>query len=309
MKIIVLGSAAGGGFPQWNCNCEGCRRARSGDPLARPRTQSSLAVSADGRRWLLLNASPDLRAQILATPALHAVGERRGTPIAAALLTNADIDHVTGLLTLRESQPFALYATARVHGVLAANPVFQVLNPALVERRAMALGEPFHPAGPGDEPLGLEVEVFAVPGKVALYLEDETAGPDLGSVPEDTVAVRITDVRTGNHFFYMPGCATVPDWLADRLRGAPLVFFDGTTWSDDEMARTGTGVKTARRMGHMAMSGPDGSLMAFEGLNVGRKVYIHLNNTNPVLLEDSAERRSVEAAGWDVAYDGMELSV
>ncbi|WP_207459842.1 pyrroloquinoline quinone biosynthesis protein PqqB [Azospirillum sp. SYSU D00513] len=309
MQIIVLGSAAGGGFPQWNCNCEGCRRARSGDPLARPRTQSSLAVSADGRRWLLLNASPDLRAQILATPALHAVGERRGTPISAALLTNADIDHVTGLLTLRESQPFALYATARVQGVLAANSVFQVLKPEMVPRRAMALGTPFQPAGPDGEGLGLEVEVFAIPGKVALYLEDESIGLNLGAVSEDTVAVRITDTAGGGSFFYMPGCASLPGWLADRLRGAPLVFFDGTTWVDDEMARTGTGVKTAQRMGHMAISGPDGSLAAFDGLGVARKVYIHLNNTNPVLLEDSAERRQVEAAGWEVAHDGMEFSV
>lgn len=308
MHILVLGSAAGGGFPQWNCNCEGCRRARSGDPLARPRTQSSIAVSAGDGRWLLLNASPDLRAQINATPALHPSDGIRSSPLAAAVLTNADIDHVTGLLSLREMQPFAVYATPRVHGVLAGNPVFQVLNPGLVPRRAMTLGEPFRPAAADGTPLGLEVEAFAVPGKVALYLEDEAA-PGFGSVPEDTVALRIGDPRTGAALFYIPGCAALPAWLADRLRGADLVLFDGTTWTDDEMERAGTGTKTAARMGHMPMSGGGGSIAAFDGLGVARKVYIHINNTNPVLLEDTPERRAAEAAGWEIAFDGMELSL
>ncbi|PWC34520.1 pyrroloquinoline quinone biosynthesis protein PqqB [Azospirillum sp. TSO35-2] len=310
MTILVLGSAAGGGFPQWNCACEGCRRARSGDPAARPRTQSSLAVTADGERWLLLNASPDLGAQLLASPALHPRTGPRGNPIAAALLTNADIDHVAGLLTLRESHPFAVYATPRVHGVLAANPVFNVLNPDLVARRPVALGTPFQPADAAGRPLGLEVEAFAVPGKVALYLEDASAGPGFGSVAEDTVALRIRPTDgSSDGFFYIPGCAAMPGWLADRLFGAPLVFFDGTTWTDDEMVRTGTGTKTAARMGHMAMSGPEGSLAAFAGLDVARKVYIHINNTNPALLEDSPERREAEAAGWRIAHDGMELTL
>ncbi|HYG90166.1 MAG TPA: pyrroloquinoline quinone biosynthesis protein PqqB [Azospirillum sp.] len=308
MHILVLGSAAGGGFPQWNCNCEGCRRARSGDPLARPRTQSSIAVSSGDGRWLLLNASPDLRAQINGTPALHPKDGVRSSPLAAAVLTNADIDHVTGLLSLREMQPFTVYATARVHRVLAGNSVFQVLNAGLVPRRPMSLGEPFRPETADGTPLGLEVEAFAVPGKVALYLEDEAAS-NFGSVPEDTVALRVADPKTGAYFFYIPGCASLPDWLAERLRGAPLVLFDGTTWTDDEMQRSGTGTKTAARMGHMCMSGPAGSIAAFEGLGVVRKVYIHINNTNPVLLEDSPERRSAEAAGWDIAFDGMELNL
>lgn len=309
MKILVLGSAAGGGFPQWNCACEGCRRARSGDPAAKPRTQSSLAVSADGERWLLLNASPDLGAQLLASPPLHPRGGLRGNPISAALLTNADIDHVAGLLTLRESHPFALYATQRVQGVLAANSVFNVLNPELVPRRVMTLGQPFRPADAAGTPLGLEVEAFAVPGKVALYLEDAAAGPGFGSVAEDTVALRIADGASGKAFFYIPGCAALPGWLADRLRGAALVFFDGTTWTDDEMQRTGTGTKTAARMGHMAMSGPGGSIAAFDGLGVDRRIFIHINNTNPVLLEESPERRAAEAAGWTIAHDGLELTL
>lgn len=308
MHILVLGSAAGGGFPQWNCNCAGCRRARSGDPLARPRTQSSIAVSSGDGRWLLLNASPDLRAQINANPALHPKDGVRHSPLAAAVLTNADIDHVTGLLSLREMQPFAVYATERVHRVLAGNSVFQVLNADVVPRRAMGLGEPFQPRAADGTPLGLEVEAFAVPGKVALYLEDESAA-NFGSVPEDTVALRVSDPATGTAFFYMPGCASLPDWLAERLRGAELVLFDGTTWTEDEMARAGTGTKTAARMGHMCMSGDGGSIAAFDGLDVARKVFIHINNTNPVLLEDSPERRAAEAAGWQIAFDGMELSL
>lgn len=314
MKILVLGSAAGGGFPQWNCVCDGCRRVRSGDPAARPRTQSSLAVSADGEGWVLLNASPDLGAQLLTCPALHPAlhpeGAMRGNPIAAAVLTNADIDHVAGLLSLRESHRFAVYATSRVQNVLAGNSVFNVLNPALVPRRSMSLGTPFRPVDADGRPLGLEIEAFAVPGKVALYLEDDAAGSTFGSVAEDTVALRIrpTDGSVEG-VFYIPGCAALPDWLADRLHGAPMVLFDGTTWTDDEMIRTGTGIKTAARMGHMPMSGPDGSLAAFAGLHVASKIYIHINNTNPVLLDDSPERREAEAAGWRIAQDGLELTL
>lgn len=308
MRVVVLGSAAGGGFPQWNSNGPGCRRARSGDPAARPRTQSSIAVSADGDRWLLLNASPDLRLQIEATPLLHPRHGVRHSPIAAAMPTNADIDHVTGLLTLREAHPFALYATARVHQVLAGNSVFNVLNRDLVPRRTVTLGETFAPADAAGQPLGLEIEAFAVPGKVALYLEDESA-PGFGSVAEDTVALQIHDPATGGRLFYIPGCAAMPDWLADRLRGADMVFFDGTTWTDDEMARMGAGVKTATRMGHMHMDGPDGSIAAFAPLGVKRRIFIHINNTNPVLQEDQPQRRQAEAAGWEIAFDGMEATL
>ncbi len=307
MKILVLGSAAGGGFPQWNCNCPACRRARAGDPAARPRTQSSVAVTTGDGRWLLLNASPDLRAQINASPALHPQAGTRSSPLAAVVATNADIDHVSGLLSLREAQPLAVYATPRVQRVLAGNSVFRVLDPTLVPRREMALDVPFRPQGADGRDLGLTIEAFAVPGKVALYLEDAAAGPNFGSVAEDTVALKVTEERTGAAFFYAPGCAALPVWLADRLRGAALVLFDGTTWTDDEMLRLGTGTKTAARMGHISMSGPEGSIAAFAGLDVARKCFIHINNTNPVLLDDSAERRQAEAAGWEITFDGMEI--
>lgn len=306
LHVLVLGSAAGGGFPQWNCNCTLCRRARSGDPKVRPRTQSSLAVSSGDGKWFLLNASPDLRQQIDATASLQPQHGRRHSPIAGAVLTNADIDHIAGLLNLRESQPLAVYATRRVHAVLRANSVYNVLNPEYVERRELALDARTDLAGKDGAINGLLVEPFAVPGKVALYLEDASA-KNLGSQPEDTVALRVTERASGKSFFYIPGCAELPAALADRLRGADLVFFDGTVWNDDEMIANQTGTKTGARMGHMHLAGTDGSIAAFAGLGVKRKVFVHINNTNPVLAEDSAERAMAEAAGWEVGFDGMEV--
>lgn len=306
LRILVLGAGAGGGFPQWNCGCAQCRRARAGDPAAPVRTQSSIAVSADGQRWVLVNASPDLGRQLLDRTALHPVGGLRHSPVAAVVVTNADVDHVAGLLTLRESHAFPLYATRRVHDILAANAIFNVLNPEYVARRPLAPHEPEPLADAAGDALGLSVELFPVPGKIALWLEDPTK-PGFGSVPEDTVGVKITETATGRHVFYIPGCASLPPDLGRRIDGAPLVLFDGTTFTDDEMAAHKVGTKTAARMGHMAMSGPDGSLTAFAPLRIDRKVYIHINNTNPVLVADTAARRVVEEAGWEVAYDGMEI--
>lgn len=313
LHVIVLGAAAGGGFPQWNCACEQCQRAfrhsHANASGLRVQTQSSLAVSGDGEHWFLLNASPDLRQQILNTPALHPRPEagKRHSPVVGAVLTNADVDHVTGLLTLRESQPLAVYASTRVLGVLKANSIFNVLNPEYVDRRPLALEQPQALALADGRPAGLTVEAFCVPGKIALWLEDPTAA-NYGSVPEDTIALKISDDH-GASFYYIPGCASMPPALADRLRGAEVVFFDGTTFTDDEMIAHGLGHKTAARMGHMAMSGPEGSVAAFANLDVSRKFFIHINNSNPVLDPDSAARRTVEAAGWQVAHDGLEVTL
>lgn len=306
LHVIVLGAAAGGGFPQWNCACEQCQRAFQQN---RALTQSSLAVSGDGEHWFLLNASPDLRQQILQTPALHPnpTQGRRHSPLVGAVLTNADVDHVTGLLTLRESHPLAVYASARVLSVLRANSIFNVLNPQYVERRPLALDQPQSLALPDGRPAGLTVEAFCVPGKIALWLEDPTAA-NYGSVPEDTIALKVSD-DGGRSFFYIPGCASLPADLAERLRGAELVFFDGTTFTDDEMIRHGLGSKTAARMGHMAMSGPDGSLAAFAALDVKRKIYIHINNSNPALDPASPQWQQVEDAGWQIAHDGLEVTL
>jgi pyrroloquinoline quinone biosynthesis protein B len=306
MRIRILGAAAGGGFPQWNSNAPACRRARSGDQLARPRTQASVAVSADGHYWFLLNASPDLRQQIEASSVLHPHAAPRSSPISGVVLTGGDIDAIAGLLCLREHQPFSIYATPTVMDVLAANPIFRVLDEEVVRRQAVPLGH--------EQPLltasglnsGLTLELFAVPGKVPLYLEPASGAPTIKS-GENTVGACISDGLSQLHF--IPGCAAMPPQLAHRLRGAELVLFDGTLWRDDEMIRAGLGTKTGRRMGHMSLSGPDGTIAAFTDLEVRRKVLLHINNSNPVLLEDSAERAQVEAAGWEVAWDGMELAL
>ncbi len=307
LHVLVLGAAAGGGFPQWNANNAASRRARSGDPAATPCSQSSLAVSADGQNWVLFNASPDLRQQINDNPQLHPKEGVRHSPLAGVILTNGDVDHVAGLLTLRESQPLAVYATSRVLGVLARNSIFNVLNPAFVDRRAMALDEGFEPKTKDGKPIGLVVEPFAVPGKVALYLEDPEAGADFGTVEEDTIGLRVAERDGKAYCYYIPGCAALTTELGRRLEGAPLVMFDGTLWQDDEMVVQRAGVKTGRRMGHMSMAGAEGSMAAFAGLGVQRRIFVHINNTNPVLLADSPERAEAEAAGWEIAYDGMEV--
>jgi pyrroloquinoline quinone biosynthesis protein B len=305
MRLIVLGAAAGGGFPQWNCNCDTCRRAWAGTAPAQ--TQAALAVSADGERWVLLNASPDLRAQVLATPALQPRHPGRDSPIAAVVLTNGDVDALAGLLTLRESWPLSLYATPSVLDVLAANSIFNVLGSEHVARRKLALGAPLALSARDGTPLGLNVEAFSVPGKPALYLEDGAIERRLAERSENTIGLAISAPESGKRFYYVPGCAALDDELAGRLRHAPLLFFDGTLWRDDEMIRAGLGGKTGRRMGHLSLSGAEGSLVALAPLGIGRKLFIHINNTNPILHPGSAERQAVEAAGWEVARDGLEI--
>lgn len=309
MFIEVLGSAAGGGFPQWNCNCRNCRAVRAGAPGFRPRTQSSLAVSADGVDWVLLNASPDMRHQIAASPALQPAADAaaRASPIKAVVVTNADVDHVAGLLTLRERQPLDIYGSRRVLATLAANSIFDVCARDVAPRHALPLGETT-PIRGGGRDLGLAVEAFAVPGKTALYLEDASA-PDFGSESGDTIGLKVTQLATGKSFHYVPGCAAVDAPLSRRLRGADLVFFDGTLWSEREMLDQGLMAKTGSRMGHLNMSGRDGSIAALAPLGVKRKVFVHINNSNPVLDAASPERAEALAAGWIIAEDGMRFTL
>jgi len=197
-----------------------------------------------------------------------------------------------------------------VLSVLEGNAIFNVLNPEFVDRRQLHLGQAFEPAGKEGEGLGLRMTPFAVPGKVALYLEDEKAnGSNFGTVEEDTIALRIDDLAGSRRFLYVPACATPSPELRREMEGADLMMFDGTLWQDDEMRVQGAGSKTGRRMGHMSLSGPDGTLATFADCPVARRVFIHINNTNPILLSDSAERAAVEAAGWEVAYDGMEITL
>jgi pyrroloquinoline quinone biosynthesis protein B len=305
LHAVILGSAAGGGFPQWNSNAPPCRRARQGDPGAVARTQASLAASANEQDWFVFNASPDLRLQIEATMVLHPREGLRSSPISGVVVPGGDVDALIGLLHLRERHRFCVYAPARVLAVMAANPIFGVLAPDCVERRELRLEERVELAGSSGSS-GLAVVAFAVPAKVPLYLE--RAGEDpLLSEEGDAVGFEIIDTGTGRSFFFIPGCAAMTGGLRRRLSRSALVFFDGTLWRDDEMIRLGVGSKTGRRMGHISISGDDGTIAAFRGLDVERRIFIHINNSNPVLLEESPERRIAEAAGWEIAHDGMEV--
>jgi pyrroloquinoline quinone biosynthesis protein B len=295
-RAHILGAAAGGGLPQWNCGCENCNLARRG--AIPPQTQSSVAFSANGTDWAILNASPDIRDQMARASVLHPTDLRK-SPLRSVLLTNGDIDHVAGLLTLREQQAFELFATEEIHRVIADNPMFAALNPTFVTRTKIALDQEFELAK------GLTARLFAVPGKVPMYLEGATVQTDLEG--EQTVGVHLT--AEGKNVFYIPGCSTLTDDLRYRIDGADMVMFDGTLWQDDEMVLAGLSQKTGQRMGHMSMSGPDGSIAAFSGITIGQKIFVHMNNTNPVLRPGSEEKKQAEAAGWTVAQDAMELEI
>jgi pyrroloquinoline quinone biosynthesis protein B len=262
-------------------------------------------------RWVLLNASPDIALQIAATPALHprpAPGRVRHSPIAAVVLTGAEVDTVAGLLSLRERHPFSLYAAPPVLQVLAANPIFGVLDPALVPRRPLWPGHPLALIDAAGVALGVSLEGFTVPGKIPLF--EESAGTDPGRVEAgETIGLRVAASAGGGALCFVPGCAAMTPALRAKLNGAACVLFDGTLFDDAEMIATGAGTKTGARMGHMSISGPAGTLAAFAGLAVARRIFIHLNNTNPVLLADSPERAVVQKAGWEVAEDGMEIEI
>lgn len=303
MQIRVLGAAAGGGFPQWNAGDDANRRARAGDPAAKPATQASIAVSADGARWFVVNASPDLGCQIAASPCLHPA-ERRGSPIAGVIVTNADIDAIAGLLTLREGTPFALYAPAAVHRVLDANPIFEVVSRDIVPRRT--LGSGWRDLCDADGvPAGLALRAVSVPGKAPLFLETDR-DPNAAPVVTEGATIGLEIRADGPSFYYLANIARLDPALAAAITGAALVFFDGTLFTDDEMVRCGVGLKSAARMGHMAMVD---AMAALEPLRIGRKIFIHINNTNPVLLSDSPERRMVERRGFEIAHDGMEVTL
>ena len=295
MKMIVLGAAAGGGLPQWNCGCQNCQDARAGAIPAM--TQSSVAVSVDGGQWVVLNASPDIRLQLERVAALHPQGLRH-SPIAATVLTNGDIDHIAGLLTLREKTRLDVYATSAGLDILGSNSVFGVLDETLVTRREIVLDHPFEPVA------GLVLTPFAVPGKVALFLEGDQL--NLEEVGEQTVGLMID--AGGKRVAYIPGCAKVPDDLLQRVTGSDMLLFDGTVWHNDDMQRTGTGTKTGARMGHLPLNGPGGSLERWAGFG-GRKILIHINNTNPILQPSSPERATVVRKGWEIAYDGMDITL
>jgi pyrroloquinoline quinone biosynthesis protein B len=296
--LRVLGAGAGGGFPQWNCGCPTCRAVRDGSRPCRPRTQSSIAVSTDRDRWFLVNASPDIRAQIEAFPALHPRDDRV-TPIRAVLLTDAELDHTLGLLLLREGRGVTVHATAPTAETLRTGTGFL----ATLERYCPV---EHHEVVPGqDVPLvdGLSYRAFDVP---------TTKAARFGAAPEDpgrVVGYRFTDERSGRFAVHLPGVQSFTDAIRAEIEGAAVLLVDGTCWHDDELKRLGLADKTAHDMGHLAVGDPGGSLEQLAGMRVERRIYMHINNTNPMLLEDSPERRAVESHGVEVADDGLEVEV
>lgn len=295
MWVRVLGAAAGGGFPQWNCGCPQCRAVRDGSRPCRSRTQSSIAVSADYQRWFLLNASPDIRAQIESFQALHPQG-LRGSPLQAVLLTDAELDHTLGLLLLREGTGIEVHATATVHETLrGGTSLLQTLGAYTdVEWRPVVTGTEVALAD------GLSYTAFSVP-------TNKRARFETGEGEDGVVGYRISD---GNRVLvYVPGAQGLTPSVRAHLEVCTCLLFDGTCWQDDEMIRLGVASRTSRDMGHMPISGESGSLKQLAMLPIERKIYIHINNTNPILIEDSPERRTVEEHGMEVAFDGLELEI
>ncbi len=298
MQCLVLGAAAGGGFPQWNCGCPNCARARAGDPAARPRTQASVAVSADGARWLIVGASPDLRQQILANPELAPPPGTRLSPIGAVVLVSADVDGIAGLLVLREQHRFRLLAPANILRVLAGHGVFAILDQTLVD------GVEITPDAPIETGLDLTLTLLAMPGRVPLYQEAARDAAQAAAAPTYAASLE----GGGKLCVVAPGCADLTDAVLAQLAPADVLFFDGTLFRDDEMITAGLGWKTGKRMGHVSVSGPDGALARLGALKA-RKIFFHINNSNPMLLDDAPERRAVEAAGFEVSYDGMKVAM
>lgn len=305
LRVIVLGAGAGGGSPQWNCRCEVCEAVRSGVEGTSRRTQTALAVSSDGKRWVVINASPDLGEQLLRTEALHPSDGLRSSPISAVVLTGAEIDQCAGLLHLREGHSFSLYGSDGVHETLGKNQIFTALSPERVPRRSLPLEESTEVLGPDGEGLGIYIESFPVAGKIPLY-EEGASTPDLDVVSDRTLGLRISSGGFGG-FFFVPCCAVITPELSRRLKGAGGLFFDGTLYEDRELINAGLSHKTGRRMGHVSIGGPEGSLAGLRALGIERKIFLHINNSNPILLPRSEARREVEAAGWEVAYDSMEF--
>lgn len=302
MHIRILGSAAGGGFPQWNCNCRNCRGVRDGSVIAQPRTQSSIALSDDGANWILCNASPDIRAQLASFPALQPARRLRDSSIAAIVLLDSQIDHTTGLLSLREGCPHEVWCTQMVHQDLSTGfPLFPMLshwNGGLQHRLIELDAEPFSiPACPG-----LRLTAIALRSSAPPY------SPHRGNPhPGDNIGLFIEDLSTGGKLFYAPGLGQVDDGLLAWMRRADCLLVDGTLWRDDEMRVCEVGDKLGSEMGHLAQSGPGGMIEVLDGIDGPRKVLIHINNTNPILDIASPERAELDARGIEVAFDGMGI--
>jgi pyrroloquinoline quinone biosynthesis protein B len=298
MRLHVLGSGAGGGLPQWNCACDNCTLVRAGDARVTARTQDSIAIGSKGGGQLLVNASPDILRHIERTQRLWPRAPR-DTPIAAIALTNGDLDHVIGLLSLRESQPLRILSTARVRaGLVERNAVLRTLarTPDQVTWTTLELGSEI-----ALDDLGIGVTAVSMTGKLPVHLVGL-----LEPSPEDNVALRVRDLATGRVAVVATAVGAF-DGIEGLLAGADAILFDGTFWSDDELVARGLGRARAQDMAHVPVGGADGSLARLAAFTGARRVYTHINNTNPMLRADSAERAHVEAAGWEIASDGLEI--
>jgi pyrroloquinoline quinone biosynthesis protein B len=305
MRIHLLGTAAGGGVPQWNCNCAVCRAARRNGHV-RSRTQSSVAISADGQSWFLLNASPDIRAQIENFPPLRPSGNRiRSSPIEAVLLTNADLDHTLGILLLREGEKLCVHATPNVRRALSEGISF---DPVLASFCGAKWIQP--PTRPrpllrrDGSPSGLTYEAIPLPGKPPRFMKSKST-----SRSGNVVGYRITDIKTAGRLLFLPDVSKLNQSLQCLLPECDALLFDGTFWSENEMHRQGVGTLCAADMGHAPISGASGSLKILAKLKLRHKIYTHINNTNPVLIENSPECAAVKAAGCAVGRDGMEIEI
>lgn len=313
LRLRVLGSGAGGGLPQWNCGCAQCRAARAGDPRVRTRTQSSLAVSADGNRWVLLNASPDVRVQLASWPAAAPPeGALRASPIAATVLTNADLDHCLGLLILREG--------GAPH-IFAADPTLEAVEQGLGVLTALGAYGPTKSTSlpiDGSEVIitdrdgadtGVRVRAFAVTSKVPPYAQARGLGARRGELDGDTIGLLVRSKDSERVLAYVPGVRELDERLASYLSRADTIFIDGTFWRQDEMTAMGLTTRDAKVMGHAPLSGSDGIIAFLQRFARANRWLVHINNTNPIHFEDSVERRECEASGVRVSYDGLELDV
>jgi pyrroloquinoline quinone biosynthesis protein B len=304
MFIHVMGSGAGGGFPQWNCNCSNCHGVREGTVEAKRRTQSSIAISANGTDWILFNASPDIKVQMDSFPALQPARQVRDTAITAIVITDAQIDHVTGMLTLREhNKPWEVYTTQAVYEDLTSGfPVFNILG---------------HFRGINHHEINTDENTFTIPtaeGLVFTPVPLKSEAPPYSphrhnTVPGDNIGMLIEDTRTGKSLFYAPGLGVAEDHVLGYMRNADCVFVDGTVWTDDEMSHEGISDKRALEMGHLDQSSKGGIMDILKSMEKPRKFLIHINNTNPILNENSPQRKTLEAAGIEVSYDGMDLEL
>jgi pyrroloquinoline quinone biosynthesis protein B len=305
MRLRILGSAAGGGFPQWNCACPNCAEVRRGSSRVRARTQDAMALEAAPGVWFLLQASPDVHRQIEACPDLQP-RSGRATPIHGVVLLNGDLDHVLGLFSLRENTPLVLHATEAVwRGLAGENRMIRTLErfPGQLVWERLELEKPVELTGPGERPTGVTILPVAMPGKVPKHLEGH-----LPPSPEDSIGLWIHDARTGKRAVIATAAGAGGNYV-QRLDGVDACLFDGTFWSSDELVRLGLGTARAEDMAHLPIGGPLGSLARLAGVRAGRRIYTHINNTNPILVDGSPERRAVLEAGWEVAEDGLEIDL